>query len=279
MKNNCIVVIPIYKNNPSPCEKKSFKQCLTVLKNYDLGLLTYKELDLSWYANIANSLHVDFTIEYFSKTYFSSVKGYNSLCLSKDLYLRFNHYAYMLIYQLDAWVFTDSLQEWCNRGYDYIGAPRYWNEQGKPIFAGIGNGGLSLRKVQYCLNLLCIPDNKIFLKPSKLYEQWKGRFLYEDKFKGKRLWLTLVYIAKLFGFRNTMSYYKKTTNEDLIFSTLASGAWHITSKLPKEKEGAEFAFEKFPHYLYSLIGDKLPFGCHAFEKWDYKSFWSKYIFI
>lgn len=43
--------------------------------------------------------------------------------LSAEFYDRFAAYEYVLIYQLDAFVFADRLAEFCQMGYDYIGAP------------------------------------------------------------------------------------------------------------------------------------------------------------
>jgi hypothetical protein len=63
----------------------------------------------------------------------------------------------MLIYQLDAWVFKDDLMKWCNKGYDYIGAPWFEDfgsyEKGKKLWR-VGNGGFSLRKIKYFCKVL-----------------------------------------------------------------------------------------------------------------------------
>lgn len=49
--------------------------------------------------------------------------GYNRLMLSEDLYSAFSNYEYILICQSDAYIFRDELKEWCEAGYDYVGAP------------------------------------------------------------------------------------------------------------------------------------------------------------
>lgn len=90
---------------------------------------------------------------FFHENYFKSIDGYNKLMLSPSFYKAFSNYEYILIYQLDAWVFKDELQHWCNQKYDYIGAPIYQNNK----LIGIGNGGFSLRKVDYCLKVLAYP--------------------------------------------------------------------------------------------------------------------------
>jgi uncharacterized protein DUF5672 len=37
-----------------------------------------------------------------------------------------------------------------------------------------------------------------------------------------------------------------------------------------------FAFEKDPRYCFESNGRRLPFGCHAWAKWD-KAFWQPYL--
>jgi len=96
--------------------------------------------------------------------------------LSLEFYKRFLNYKFILIYQLDAFVFNDELAFWCNKDYDYIGAP--WSDiSSRSIFKElrsklplrykyyyirklsninkfVGNGGFSLRKVVSRLLLL-----------------------------------------------------------------------------------------------------------------------------
>jgi hypothetical protein len=43
--------------------------------------------------------------------------------LSEEFYQAFTDFEFMLIYQLDAFVFRDELADWCRSGYEYIGAP------------------------------------------------------------------------------------------------------------------------------------------------------------
>jgi hypothetical protein len=56
--------------------------------------------------------------------------------LSIDFYKRFRDYKFILIYQLDAYVFRDELEYWCEQDYDFIGAPLIENGKGsdKKIF-------------------------------------------------------------------------------------------------------------------------------------------------
>ena len=123
MKNNIVVVIPVYKTFVTKVDIASLKQCLKVLNKYHICLICHTKLDLSGYKSCFLDNQVDFCVRYFDEQYFDSVRSYNTLMLSADFYRSFRKYQYMLIYQLDAFVFEDQLEYWCNKGYDYIGAP------------------------------------------------------------------------------------------------------------------------------------------------------------
>lgn len=92
-------------------------------KQIHICLICHEKLDLSEYKSCFLDSQVDFCVRYFNEQYFDSRKSYNELMLSVDFYRSFREYQYMLIYQLDAFVFEDQLEYWCNKGYDYIGAP------------------------------------------------------------------------------------------------------------------------------------------------------------
>src|SRR5690606_31898493 len=92
-----------------------------------------------------------------------------------ELYRRFVAYEYMLICQTDVFVFRDELLQWCEKDYDYIGAPWIASKQhlltkvlfqitnffksrkkkkSTAHFFKVGNGGFSLRKVQTMLKIV-----------------------------------------------------------------------------------------------------------------------------
>ena len=43
-------------------------------------------------------------------------------------------------------------------------------------------------------------------------------------------------------------------------------------KVPPNYQALKFSFEAMPSYLYKLNNNVLPFGCHAFEKYE-SDFW------
>ena len=258
-----IVVIPLYQATPNELERLSFEQCCKALGGHPICIATHTNLDIDQYKEIAIKYGVDIIKENFDEAFFASIAGYNRLMLSKSFYQRFHKYEYMLIYQLDAWVFRDELDEWCSKGYDYIGAP--WIEKesdGVLTMAGVGNGGFSLRRIQHFIDVLSYkgpvrPANQINLEASLKNNLYK--FLYS------------------LGYQNTISYYKKdsTLYEDVFLSIFLSNT-KLRAKIPDAKTAARFAFEKHPAFLYSIT-QKLPFGCHAWLKYEYDLFWNQFI--
>jgi hypothetical protein len=112
----------VYKQFPTTAEQASFLQLLAVLGGHDLYLVVPESLATEYYGGLfGHGPRV--AVERFADRYFRNIEGYNALMLSPDFYGRFSNYDYVLIYQLDAWVFKDELQYWCGQGYDYIGAP------------------------------------------------------------------------------------------------------------------------------------------------------------
>lgn len=254
-----IVVIPIHKKTPSSDEQTSLRQCVSVLGSRPLCIVCPHGLDVAKYVRVISDFGKTCSIERFPNRFFDGIKGYNLLMLDKSFYKRFANYQYMLIYQLDAWVFRDELDYWCSQGYDYIGAP--WleeNEHGVLEFTGVGNGGFSLRRIQHFIDVL---SHKVSVKDATQ--------LHLEPTLKNRLYKLLYSL----GYQNTISYYKKdsTLYEDIFLSIFLSNT-KLRAKTPDPETATRFSFEKHPSYLYS-ISHQLPFGCHAWRKYEYESFW------
>lgn len=149
-EKQCIVVIPIYKKKQDELEILSIKQFNTMMHGYDVCIVHPHPLDVSSYYGYLNTNNV--TDKGFDNKFFANIRGYSQLCLDYDFYDAFSDYEYMLIYQPDCWIFNDTLEDWCNKGYDYIGGPIYsklsnWPSIIKGGRPAVGNGGLSLRKI------------------------------------------------------------------------------------------------------------------------------------
>jgi hypothetical protein len=149
------VIIPLYKSQLSRCEEISLRQGLTVLGKHPILFVAPQSLDLAFLQTYLDQIEV----LRFDDKYFKSPKTYNKLLTITSFYDAFSRFEYMLIYQLDAFVFEDNLLDWCHKGYDYIGAPKLRkhhlnNEYScEPV---VFNGGLSLRKIKPILRYLRI---------------------------------------------------------------------------------------------------------------------------
>lgn len=270
-----VVIIPVYEANPKQEELRAFKNNINILKKHPICMVTFQQCDLSKYDAIAQEIGVDLQRENFNKDYFTSVAAYNDLCLSLDLYHRFTDYEYMLICQLDVWIFRDEIIDWCNRGYDYIGAPIYYPYSDKrytQIFRGIGNGGLCLRRIAYCLSILDSDKNKPLLTPRTILEMYWNFFLYNEAFTNswaKRLSIIPIALGKILGYKNSFNYFaSQHVNEDLLLGTWAEQSGYYPCHLPDELTAAEFSIEVNAEWLLERLQGKTPVGVHAYEKWN-----------
>src|ERR1700748_2773175 len=167
------IVVPLYRNTISSFEEIALQQCRKVFAGYDRIMVKPESLDVS---ELSSKYKFTKTVA-FADEYFAGIAGYNRLMLSTEFYARFLDYEYVLIYQLDAFAFSDDLPYWCNQDIDYVGAPWLrihgypdWlkaaksrvqmlyharfdvQKHGRPsdmqFINRVGNGGFSLRRVK-----------------------------------------------------------------------------------------------------------------------------------
>jgi len=264
-----VIVIPVYKD-PDNKETISLSRCCDVLSKYNIAIVCPKNLNTNVYYKIWENHKIDFSVERFDNHFFSNIAGYNRLLLSEEFYARFAKYDYMLIYQPDAYVFEDKLYEWCEKGFDYIGAPligKFEDTNFHPEIMRVGNGGFSLRRIKAYLDFFggtknVIPTNKIAERinlKAKVYTRW------------------LVWLLMFLGWRNKPKTFasKWKYNEDDFWSGALTNTNYELSK-PSAREAMNFSFERFPKELYAIT-KCLPFGCHAWAKHQYDLFWKDYI--
>ena len=161
-KNSVAILVPIYKPTLSAEELIGCHHSFNVLKDREIFFIHPKNLDLTFYQNLWNNA----IFQEFDEIFFSSISNYNRLLLSSDFYKKYKAFEFVLILQTDAVVMRDELQHWVDAPFDYVGAPwpngyelfvnldRYAGSNGKVIKAHVGNGGLSLRRVEACLKLM-----------------------------------------------------------------------------------------------------------------------------
>jgi hypothetical protein len=229
------VLIPVYQQTLNELEQKSLAQCQKILGKHPIIFVAPEGLNPDYFQEVP-----EHKVIYFDPSYFKNTSTYNQLLVSTNFYKCFEAFEYLLIYQLDAYVFEDQLLSWCNRGFDYVGSPQltgkhfqdstYKNTWRKPL---VLNGGFSLRKVSSFIKLL-----KIY---HLLYTKWPA-------------------------------------NEDTLFSFYHRRAWPLRFffKLPTWQEALGFGFENDPEKCFEINQQQLPFGCHAWEKYNPR-FWDRYI--
>lgn len=267
-----IIVVPVYKKDIDKWEEISFRRCCEVLGQYKITLVTHIQCDCTIYDKIAAEYQVTLAKEYFSINYFENIAAYNRLMLSGEFYHRFLNYKYMLIYQLDAYVFADQLDYWCDKEYDYIGAPwftDYLSVKDGGLLWKVGNGGLSLRKVSTMYRIF---GNKgALLSFSQLWN-------LKNNIKSSWVRKLCTTIVRSLGYKNSIEFYKKDypENED-VFICQYLEELGVQILIPEPEEAMFFAFENSPSYLFALTNGKLPFACHAWKRYEYDSFWVNYI--
>jgi len=234
MSGRVVVVVPAYRPAPSGHETISLQRCGQLLGQQRLALAMPSGCTPHEYLKLAPGA----AVEVFPDRYFDGVQGYNSLLLSSEFYRRFSVFDYILIAQLDTFIFSDELDEWVARGFDYVGAP-WWNQVDtlslrvplpflrQPV--RVGNGGLSLRRVRSCL--------------------WALRLFRQSALRWQ-------------------------TNEDLFWSAFVP-AWWPWFRIPDFETALGFAIETQPRRSVELLG-RLPFGCHAWSRYDLE-FWRPHI--
>lgn len=268
------VVIPVYNSQPTDSEIKSFKQCLIVLEKYPISLICPYNLDVTVYELIAKDFQKQIIIKRFDEYFFTNIQSYNRLMLSRELYKRLEEYKYILIYQLDAWVFRDELEYWCRQDYDFIGAPWFYDyakATNNSEIKGIGNGGFSLRKVSTAIRIL-----SSFKRIEPLRNLWNSNSIKAINIAEKITIYKNFILALCYFKNNTFHLFNDFEwNEDFFWSSKADKLfkWY---KIPSSEIAMYFSFEVKPEQLYTLTNKQLPMGCHAFEKYN-PEFWKRFI--
>lgn len=246
-EKDCIIVIPVYKALGMN-DKAVINQAMAMTPGIDKVFI----MPQSFIPDNSFNDFTDLGVERFDDHFFAGILGYNRLMFSIDFYKRFSDYRFMLIHQTDAFLFKPDLQHWCDKNYDYIGAPWlrphklklakiysfllivspwvYSDHRRKKIrhYNNVGNGGLSLRKIETFIKILEFSGTQNILN-SYLEKQVSGDSIY---------------------------------NED-VFWSLEGPRLYKNFRKPHWREALYFSLEMYPSFGYDLMDQQLPFGCHA----------------
>ncbi len=260
------IVVPLSNRDQlTPGEEVSLKHLTHYLGKYDKYFLMPESLRFE---------RPGFKIERFSDKYFGSADAHLKLLFSPKLYERFIDYKYILIYQLDALVFSDQLKEWCDRDFDFIGAPWIKHKDavyyGNPAYEGkVGNSGFALKKVESFLKIF--NSKRYSVDPTEYKEQ-----LYKTNNSKKisiyvKKWLK--HLKMFNGVKWELARYK--LSEERFLVSRGSHYYPGFNIAPLET-ALEFSFECVPRYCYEQNNYRLPFGCHAWQRYD-EEFWKPYL--
>ncbi len=267
LKKEVIIVIPVYKDVISDNEKRSLLQCFSVLKEFTVCFVCGTTFNMTAYETMIPQ-KTSYKIERFKDGYFKSIATYNRLCLSLGFYKRFKNYRYILLYQLDAWVFKNELLHWCSLNYDFIGAPWFegWgNATPDSAYLGVGNGGFCLRKVNSFIKVL---HSFAYVTP---FFSVLRHFKHNPSFNN----FFLVFKNLTIGNNTFFLFNDYDFQEDYFWSKIA-GKKFSWFKIADKEAASLFSLEGNAPMLYNLNNNHLPFGCHAWEKYN-KEFWLQFI--
>jgi hypothetical protein len=286
------VIVSTHRQNLLPEEQVSLRHLMHYLGGYDLYLIHPQSCRFS----LPGFRYMPLPDEYFE-----SRRVYSGLMLRRDFYESFAAYQYILTYHLDALVFSDSLPEWCAKGYDYIGAP-WFKSPNDPAqgFLWVGNGGFALKKVSSFLALLDSERHRhdrwglladvLRLHLSEFYKRKAVivRELSQDIAAGaeaagpsglaRRVRHRLDEVVQ--PLRGVSSYIewreeKAPCTEDYFWGHYAKPFYPEFRVAPAEV-AVQFAFEAFPDYCFEYNQRRLPFGCHAWYQLG-REFWTPHL--
>jgi len=270
------VVIPVYRSAPNALEAIALTQCCKLLGRHPIIFVCADTFDITPYLQFCGRHGIQALVECFEPHWFSSVATYNRLLFDRRFYQRFTSHNHILLYQLDAFVFKDDLTYWCDQGYDYVGAPFFqgWDHStpADPMLPSGGNGGLSLRRIEAFLTVLTPPFPRARMQTwDDLWRRYQGRSLFGKATCFPRLLNRYRRKSNLYG--NYLS--DPAMFEDEFFSYVVPRIFP-RFKVAPSSAGMFFAFECQPRRLLELTAGELPFGCHAWERYDI-GFWKPFI--
>lgn len=260
-ENKVVIIIPTHRPNLTKDDKTSLAHLKKHLYKYDTFFVIPEGINSEAFTSAG------YKVKKVDHSFFGSIRKYSNLLLTKKFYQTFKRYNFMLIYQLDVLVFSDQLERWADSGFDYIAAPWFRpvigffsHKKGYPPSGG--NGGFALRNIQKTIKILDIV-NKSATRTSR------NPFI-------RRFWFLLAIL--------TGKSHKIWLNAPALdYPFYEDGFWALEApkydpsyKVAPFREALRFGFERFPKKCFKINNNKLPFGCHAWKRYD-EDFWKPYI--
>jgi hypothetical protein len=269
-RKDVAVVVPLSTSPElSPDEQISLRHLEVHLGAYDLFALAPKGTDV----RLPGA-----TTKYLPRRYFGSGLAHSRLLLTPEFYELFTGYRYILLYHLDALVFSDQLLEWCEAGVDYIGAP--WVRCAEfPSLDNprVGNGGFSLRSVDGALRVL--RSRKLWKVPADYWRELHAYRPAPQRAVG-RVKTLLKHLPVFNGVQHQIRVEMRSggINDDVFFSDMARH-YDPSFRVATLAEGLRFAWEYDPWQCAEMAGGQMPFGAHAWFKRSNRPFWQPHLIL
>lgn len=260
-----LVLVPVHKALPDAMERVSLRQCGKVLQRHEIRLLAPAGLDVSAYASWlpgAGVIRVD-------PVWMASREAYNRMMIAPLICEQLPEFTHLLVHEPDAMVFRDELEDWCARPHDYIGAP--WFEGFKTAAPGtrleqVGNFGLSLHRLDAMREVLS--SSRRWYPYGAILRDLLAGFLRRDP---GRLAAARAALGRAGQLRHAWRGYG--SNCDLFWALVVPPAFPGYRVAPVD-EALRFAWEVHPRICMDHCQGRLPFGIHAWARYDLPFLWS-----
>jgi hypothetical protein len=265
------IMVPMPTPDLSADDEVSMRHLRKYLDHYDKFLLVPKGM----------GIRMDgFQVMELDRRHFGSAANHNRMLYRTDFWEKFADYEYVLMYHLDALVFSDQLLEWCDKGLDYIGSPFLICKDAPWVrVERCGNGGFALYRVPSVLKVLW---NRYLADPSKYYEDhcWRLIELRSRLLKSLRsavpAWLKKRAAPGLSQQLWKMERIEVNERGNDIFWSDKAKDFLPGFKVGTLEQGFAFSFEMEPGRCLERTGGRMPFGCHAWGRYD-RAFWEPHL--
>ncbi len=249
-------IIPIYRAQLHPEEQAALQNNLALLDGIPAAFIKPESLDISELTRQYPQVEVINVSDNWLGSELG-VRGYYDMMTSARFYELFADCDYIFICHVDAWLFRNEVEQWCRKGYDLVAAhwptrPRYKRFPLKQYIQ------LKIRLKPAWKNLHCqmfgkIGNGGLCLRKVETFRNHCLRYAGEIE-RYKQMGLT-----------------SPMYNEDIFWAFVPS------LRVPTIEEVLTFAFDLKPTLSYKLYRNRLPMGCHGFNKNSRIPFWSRFI--
>jgi hypothetical protein len=192
----------------------------------------------------------------------ANIKTYNRMMISPLVFNALTGYTHMILHEPDAIVIRDEIDYWCNQPFDYIGAPWFegWAEPAPDAPAiGVGNSGFSFHR---------LPTSR------RITASWRRWYPYSDvandliqglRGNTERLRRGLIGLGSGGLLRGAHKLFDMHCDS---FWSFTVPRLDKTFRIAPPEIAVQFAWETLPSRCMEMCRGNLPFGIHAWTKYD-----------